>query len=395
MPLAEGRAPTRTRGGVALLAAAALALTAGLSSNATAASWSLQTPIASGGTAESLYDVSCATERRCVAVGQFLEERRVLEEGIPITVTAEPLAESWNGSSWSAIAAPRPRWATSSLLRGISCTSETSCMAVGSAIELFAGSVAVAMQWNGSAWTRLELPTAAEAEGGIMLLDVSCTSASACTATGVYHDSRSGSAHLLIQRWNGREWSLQTPPAAFGGLKAVACASETSCIAIGEGSLVAARWNGREWSEQTLASPSRGSNFPLGIACASASACMVVGEWETGSGTNAFGETWNGSSWTVSTPVTPTGARATRFEGVSCTSATSCVAAGAYTEASGAQLTLAESWNGSTWTLLTTPNPRGATSSFLRAISCSAAALCTADGLTSAGRAEALIERYA
>jgi len=394
MPRAENLAAMRAHRGrraLVLLAATTLAIAVCSGSNAAAATWSLQTPAASGGTAESLYDVGCTTERDCVAVGQFLEEKTVIEEGIGITVRAEPLTESWNGSSWTAIAA-RPRWATTSLLRGISCTSAMNCVAVGSAIEVFAGSIAVAMRWNGREWTRLEVPTPTEAEGAISLLDVSCTSVSACTATGVYHDRRSGSSHLMIQRWNGREWTLQTPPAAFGGLKAVSCASETSCTAISENALLAAKWNGREWTEQTLPSPSRGNNNLLGISCFSTTACMVVGEWETGTGANVFAETWNGREWVISTPVKPEGARSTRFESASCTSATSCIAVGAYTEAVGNQLTLAESWNGTAWTLLTTPNPRGATSSFLRAISCTAAALCTADGVSST---EALVERYA
>src|SRR5262249_15611125 len=86
-----------------------------------------------------------------------------------------------------------------------------------------------------------------------------------------------------------------------------------------------------------------------------------------------------------SAPV-PHGAQFSELNGVTCTAAASCVAVGDYVTSSGANVTLAERWNGSTWAIQPTPNPSTAQSfSFLGDISCIAPAACEAVGLSDAG----------
>jgi hypothetical protein len=67
-------------------------------------------------------------------------------------------------------------------------------------------------------------------------------------------------------------------------------------------------------------------------------------------------------------------------EEVSCTSATNWTAVGYYYCASGSTVTLAEQWNGTTWTVEVTPSPAGADESPLNSVSCTAASTCTAVG---------------
>ena len=68
---------------------------------------------------------------------------------------------------------------------------------------------------------------------------------------------------------------------------------------------------------------------------------------------------------------------------MSCTSATNCMAVGDYTDqAVDADTTVAEQWNGTTWTVLTTPSP--ATFSTLGSVSCPSAGHCIAVGGSSA-----------
>jgi hypothetical protein len=43
--------------------------------------------------------------------------------------------------------------------------------------------------------------------------------------------------------------------------------------------------------------------------------------------------------------------------GVACTSSKACVAVGSYTNQSGVAMTLAERWNGSTWSIQSSPLP--------------------------------------
>ena len=43
-----------------------------------------------------------------------------------------PLAETWNGASWSTQSTPVPYGAANTILRGVSCTRTTACKAAGS-----------------------------------------------------------------------------------------------------------------------------------------------------------------------------------------------------------------------------------------------------------------------
>ena len=66
-------------------------------------------------------------------------------------------------------------------------------------------------------------------------------------------------------------------------------------------------------------------------------------------------ESWNGTTWTlVPTPaLANTGAG---LNGVSCTSPSSCMAVGEFTGI-GNEMTLAEAWNGTSWSVVKTPRP--------------------------------------
>jgi hypothetical protein len=81
---------------------------------------------------------------------------------------------------------------------------------------------------------------------------------------------------------------------------------------------------------------------------------------------------------------------------VSCSTATACTAAGDDYTPGPFYSTLAERWNGTKWAIEATPNPTGATQSFLFAVSCPSATACTAAGdyQTSSGAQKTLAERY-
>ncbi len=93
----------------------------------------------------------------------------------------------------------------------------------------------------------------------------------------------------------------------------------------------------------------------------------------------AIAETWNGTAWTLKEPVLPTGAKSSILLAVSCTSSTSCTAVGDYFESSGAEVPLAEGWNGTAWTTQETPTPEG-TGSWLSGVSCTSSSACIATG---------------
>ncbi len=67
------------------------------------------------------------------------------------------------------------------------------------------------------------------------LNDVSCATATSCTAAGDY-DYYPAPAGPLVEVWNGRSWSVTPAPRPSGGygqLFGVSCTSATVCTAVG------------------------------------------------------------------------------------------------------------------------------------------------------------------
>ncbi len=64
---------------------------------------------------------------------------------------------------------------------------------------------------------------------------------------------------------------------------------------------------------------------------------------------------WNGTTWSLLRTPNP-GSVNNELRGISCTSPSRCMAVGDFTGI-GNELTLAESWNGTAWTVVKIPHP--------------------------------------
>jgi hypothetical protein len=87
--------------------------------------------------------------------------------------------------------------------------------------------------------------------------------------------------------------------------------------------------------------------------------------------------------------------RLSLLSGVSCASADSCTAVGqSQTNGQSSSSTLGEVWNGTAWTLRSTPNMPSAGRNILNGVSCGASQMCTAVGETQdvGGTSATLIE---
>ena len=159
--------------------------------------------------------------------------------------------------------------------------------------------------------------------------------------------------------------------------------SSTICMATGKNGakIFAERWNGTSWSIVTMPSPAEGPN-PEDVSCTSASFCIAAGYYLNESFKAVpFAESWNGSAWSIQSVPKPSGVTdSTSLRGVSCTSSTACIAVGKYVNASKEERTLAESWNGSSWSVQTSTNLEGKKYDVLQSISCTNATACTAVG---------------
>jgi hypothetical protein len=298
------------------------------------------------------------------------------------------VASSWAGTSYGADRTFRTRGWTiqatvdphgeSAELEGVSCVSASSCTAVGSYVEA-EHRVTLAEHWNGATWEALTTPNPSGTEGSF-LESVSCPTSSECTATGYYEAK--GKHDTLAEHEKGSTWSIEKTPTkgTIANLASVACVSESECTAVGsyisgepgERSSLVEVWNGETWKVKASAKlPAEDEEAWFeAVSCPAAKACMAVGATDTSSrGVHTLAESWNGSKWSLQQPSEPGHSSELHLRGVSCSAASACTATGDYIngEAHGdgkntrlnGQQSLVERWNGSTWALQESPSPVG------------------------------------
>jgi hypothetical protein len=333
-----------------------------------------------GFTGAALTAVSCTGRSQCTATGMASTRSGK---------NVKTLAERWNGTTWAVQSTPTPTSRTvlgGTLEGGVSCTSATACVADGFSYSKKSMHL-LGEGWNGRTWRtqRDAAPVVAAQPAGI-----SCRWAKDCMAVGGRL-----SGMTLAEHWNGRKWSAVTTKHE-GELNGVACPATGNCTAVGTnsgGKALAAHWNGKAWSDQTTASPEQ-LNLLSGVSCPAVKDCVAVGTGGSLTSTSAslapLAEQWTGGKWTAFTALDPAASGDfAEFNSVSCTSATNCMAVGDYSDQAGSTDTsFAEQWNGTVWTVETTPSPTAF--STLVSVSCPSAGHCVAVGGSSATAAGAV-----
>jgi hypothetical protein len=362
-------------------ALAALAVLAGAAVTAA-------TPAEASTPHNGLSDVWCASPSSCVAVG-------VSGPSNDNPVAGRPLAETWNGKHWTAVAVRLPAGAASGGLNGLSCVRATSCVAVGYWGSGFTGHE-LAESWNGRTWTPSEPPAPAGEQTALQ--GVSCPSAGNCFAVGEYEASAAtGLPAAVVERLTGGKWTevkLGLPGGlAFSSLGSVSCPSAKQCVAVGilfnknVGAVLVESWNGTAWKRVSAPSPGGGAVPVLtGVSCLSAVSCVAVGDTISGlNSATGFAESWNGRAWTMTAVPWPRGSVNSVLFRVSCRSTKSCVAVGGTGEnpnagADNSGRAAAATWNGRKWAVVPVPAPARGQSSLFQGVSCPLTASCVAVG---------------
>ncbi|HEX4433639.1 MAG TPA: hypothetical protein VH012_02340 [Acidimicrobiales bacterium] len=245
-------------------------------------------------------------------------------------------------------------------------------------------------------------------------LGLSCANAQQCFAVGISIDNidTNGTFSPIVESWNGSSWSLgpqaPVPSGDGGGLFDVSCVSGADCWAVGAVLGVAGdgnpsatlieNWNGSSWSIVPSPTPTgagvQGAVLQ-GVSCVSATSCVAVGfsTNDTGASFHALTELWNGSGWSL-VPAADTGQAFEQLSGVECTSASDCWAVG---NAGATQQNpnflpifpgavgdqgLIEHWNGSSWSVVPSATEPSPDGGFLYGVTCVGAADCWASGAT-------------
>ena len=265
------------------------------------------------------------------------------------------------------------------------CPSTSWCVAVGSYNDASGHLQGLIETWSAGSWTSQTAPLtnlspAAANNPGVYFYALSCPSTTSCVAVGSYDDA-SGNQQGLIETLSGGIWTAQTaplanlsPPAASDPmvtLTGLSCPSATSCVAVGSYSgtrqdALIETLTGQTWTSSNA--PLTGLNpdtipdsMLLGLSCATASSCVAVGQYQDI--TNAYQgliETLSNGSWSPSeapigglNPVAvspPT----VLLTSLSCPSISSCVAVGFYDATTGVQGLIETLANGA-WAASTAP----------------------------------------
>jgi hypothetical protein len=234
---------------------------------------------------------------------------------------------------------------------------------------------------------------------------VTCVSASDCWAVGSYY---TGSTYqTLIERWDGATWEIF--PSANGSttqsnvLYGVNCTSASDCWAVGyQGNqfgdqTLIEHWDGTSWV--VIPSPNTDvtkPNFLNSVTCTSSTNCWAVGDYFVNLvfvapgfiGTPLYQtliEHWDGTSWSIASSPNTNSTQTNILSGVTCNSASDCWAVGRYAAGGNGVFptldqTLVEHWDGTSWVIVASPNTSPAEDNYLTSITCTSVADCWAVG---------------
>jgi len=348
----------------------------------------------------SLDSVSCPTSSTCYAAGTsgttFYLSSPTAE---PATTAPVVVSETSSGSWSSPKTLPLPSNAASSgssTLSAIACPTSSTCFAVGSYEDSSGARQGLIESYSSSAWSASELTLPADtfSNPAVVLDAISCTSSTSCIAVGSYD----GETPMIVQVSGGTFGAAQPlalPANASSSdpspqLTGVACWSGTSCMAVGnyitstnqQASMTYA-YNSGTWSPPSVitlpGADSSASAQLTSIACTSTGSCYAVGDLSKTSGNTVPASVSESSgSWSVLEPMATPNTTNTSYvygslNSVSCAgSISACVAVGVYDNSAGFQVPMAISLGTSPQAIATSlpTNARPSNSANLESISC-------------------------
>jgi hypothetical protein len=350
--------------------------------------WStVASPTPPGSNGAELAAVSCATATDCSAVGTTFTGS-TFDGLLAGEFGSDALSEHWDGTAWSIVA--QPAAVDFGELTSVSCPTTHSCAAVGNSVFV--------QHWNGTHWGVAPFTSKTSQS---QLVDVSCPT-TACVAVGSFSDGKT--TRTLTERRVGAKWKIVPSPNPAGAVSSifsgVACITATDCTAVGTSLTIASQpqgvvqqaliehWNGGAWTIVPSPAPS-GTSIELdSVACVSATNCTAVGVALSQTSAAPLIEHWNGATWSVVPGPTPPFGFFDELASVSCASASNCMAVGYFEASTGTRnetaRTLVEHWNGSSWSILPSPNLKGVQFSGLFGVSCPSKNNCSAVGVSQA-----------
>jgi hypothetical protein len=227
-----------------------------------------------------LTSVSAASANDVIAVGTDYPAAAPGVPGGPL-----PLAEHWNGGSWSRMTVPAGLQGES--LTDVTTLSPSDTWAVGT------GTLGtLALHWNGSTWSKVPTPNPATVDFRLRVNAVDGTSSGDVWTVGGQRGPKrpgySGTNAPFVLHYDGHAWTVvPVPDIGSDYLVDVAALSPSNAWAVSFGGSVV-HWDGTSWTVAArLSQPAQ----------ATLTALSPTDIWATGSGSDSLLNHFDGSTW--------------------------------------------------------------------------------------------------
>jgi hypothetical protein len=285
------------------------------------------------------------------------------------------LVEHWNGMRWKVVASPTITGSISASFSDVAALAANNIWAVGNYINASNTQQTLIEHWNGTSWSIVPNPVL----GSGQLSSIAVIASNNIWAVGSTVGTSMNGYQTLIEHWNGTGWSIVPGPGSDSGqLFGVTAIASNNIWAVGNVAntkgiqTLIEHWNGTIWSVVSSFSPGLGSNTLNKIAAISSNNIWAVGDDTNSSGPSAtfapLVEHWNGTTWSIVT--SPMQGTSDFLNGIAAVSASNIWAVGDYrssTDPEGPYFTLIEHWNGTTWKAIKSPSPGSTASDLLAA----------------------------
>jgi hypothetical protein len=290
--------------------------------------------------------------------------------------------EHWDGSAWTtADTVPGARF------NAIHAISANDVWAAG--YQTIGGTLlqTLTLHWNGISWSTIPSPDVGDRDN--QLTSVAGTLTNDLWAVGYYNDPANGFEEPLAEHWDGQTWTVATLPNDGNGnntqLLSVSMDTQGDAWAVGytigsaansQATPVTERWSGGTW--QVIPSPVFDPSHPWELTGVAAVAPDNV--WAVGTVFNNppappvpdLIEHWDGTSWTVESTPDPAGAQFSSLSGISALSASDIWAVGTWTDSNALSHTLIKHWDGANWSVAASPDPGAYANSLLAVVATAA-----------------------
>lgn len=305
---------------------------------------------------DSLYSVSALSPNDAWAVGTYQYPGH----------NAQPLAEHWNGVSWTIDNPLIPVGSVDVDILSVSVVSSQDVWIAGDYEGSYFTEYTVVEHWNGHRWEIAKALNPSVKYDQNYLYGVSALPNGTVWAVGTWDSAKAGYVSL-VEEATGRTWKEVPSPNSDDGyesiLNSVDAQSEKSVWAIGDYAVtnvedfpLSEHWDGQSWSIVPISAPSNATNSQLtSVSFNGKDEGLAIGYFQNGIPASAYfplAESWNGSKWSESSPLIPNKSASTNLRSVAFAGKDSAWAVGGFSGTNDDPLI--EHWNGRRWAISAT-----------------------------------------